>query len=36
MIVPMKKVTLLVLKKYELEAVGKLKKLGVMHKKRAP
>ena len=31
MIVPMKKVTLLVLKKYELEAVGKLKKLGVMH-----
>ena len=31
MIVPMKKVTLLVLKKYELEAVGKLKKLGVVH-----
>lgn len=31
MIVPMKKVTLLVLKKYELETVGKLKKLGVMH-----
>lgn len=31
MIVPMKKVTLLVLKKYEIEAVGKLKKLGVMH-----
>ena len=31
MIVPMKKITLLALKKYELEAVGKLKKLGVMH-----
>ncbi len=31
MIVPMKKVTLLVLKKYEIEAVGKLKKLGVVH-----
>ena len=31
MIVPMKKVTLLVMKKYEVEAVGKLRKLGVMH-----
>ena len=31
MIVPMKKVTLLVLKKYEVETIGKLKKLGVMH-----
>jgi vacuolar-type H+-ATPase subunit I/STV1 len=31
MIVPMKKLTLLVMKKYEVEAVGKLRKLGVMH-----
>ena len=31
MIVPMKKVSLLVLRKYEIETIGKLKKLGVMH-----
>lgn len=31
MIVSMKKITLLVLKKYELETIGKLKKLGVVH-----
>ena len=31
MIVSMKKITLLALKKYELETVGKLKKLGVVH-----